>query len=391
MDARDVCAVGDVLAEGLDGTTQQIQNIHHALADRSLRLVGPARGPAEAVHDRVADGLYNTVRAVGPAAVRSGALALGMAIDQDAERIGGSGRGKALLSAFNGVFGDALARRHNGLAVRMSILEDRRVVRPEPQPLTQAFPLATTRLAVFVHGFGETDASWGWFSEASWGKSGVTYGELLNRQRGYTPLYLHYNTGRTLADNGVELSTLLDAVDHNWPVPVHEIVLIGHSAGGRVARAGIRHGNLAGARWVTKATHVVALGEPRHAILAERVVHAGAGALTRLPETRPVARLLDARSAGLKDLGDNQTGPMPGWVEDVRLPRFEAGPRGKPTRPRVGHFRLLNHPAIYDQLVGELSVRSVPARAQAAQGGRSARAAKALRAPRRSQRRSRSR
>jgi hypothetical protein len=378
MDARDLCAVGDVLAEGLDGTTRQIQDIQEAIAHRSLKLAGPARGPAQAVHDGVARRVYATVRNLGPATIRSTALALGMALDAEADRIHGSQRGRAFMSALNGVFGDALARRRNGLALRMSIRTRGRDVPPDPGALAQAFANATPRVAVFVHGFGETDDSWRWFAEASWGDPGTSYGELLRRERGYTPLYLHYNSGRTIAENAAELSALLEAVHQAWPVPLRETVLIGHSAGGLLARAAIRHGNLAGARWVRTATHVFALGTPRQAIAAEWLTLAAARALQRLPETRPLARLLDARSGGLKDLGDNDTGPLPPWVADVRLPKGG---------PRVGHFKLLNHPAIYAQITARLSDHNAPFPARAARGGRYERAAKALRSPRLSQRR----
>jgi pimeloyl-ACP methyl ester carboxylesterase len=369
-----------VLAEGLDGTTRQIQDIHTAVARRSLKLAGPAERRARALHDRIADRLYSSVRTVGPAAIRSGALTLGMAVDADAERMQGSGRSRALISAFNGVFGDALARRRNGLALRMSIWTDGHELRPTAEELAEAFPRATDKIAVFIHGFGETDNSWRWFAESSWGDAGISYGELLRRQRGFTPLYLHYNTGRTIAENAAELSRLLDALERNWPVPLRQTVLIGHSAGGRVARAAVRHGNLSGARWLRTATHVFTLGTPHAAISAERVVQRGARALAKLPETRPVAKLLDTRSAGLKDLDHNQTGPLPGWVEDVRLPKPQ-------TRTRVGHFKLLNHPAIYAQIAARLSAHSAPVRARAARGARSARGAKVLRSPRRSPRR----
>jgi pimeloyl-ACP methyl ester carboxylesterase len=378
MDARDLCAVGDMLAEGFDGTTRQIKEVHEAVADRSLRLAGPARGPAKAAHDTLARRVYATLLRVGPAAIRSSALALGMAFDTEADRIEGSQRGRAAVSAFNGVFGDALARRRNGLALRMSIRADGHDIPADPHSLAQAFPKATPKLALFVHGFGETDASWRWFAESSWGDAASTYGEKLRRERGYTPLYLHYNSGRTIAENAAELSELLEDIQAAWPTPVRETIVIGHSAGGLIARAAIRHGNLAGARWVRSTSHVFALGTPRHAIAAEWLSLAFARLLERLPETRPLVRLLDARSDGLKDLGDNDTGPLPPWVADVRLPKGA---------PRVGHFKLLNDPALYAQISARLSDHSVPFPARAARGGRYERAAKALRAPKQSQRR----
>jgi pimeloyl-ACP methyl ester carboxylesterase len=352
------------------------------VARRSFAAAGPARRLPETIHDRIAARLYATIRMIGPAAIRSSALGLGSAVDPEADRLHGSPRGKALLSALNGVFGDALARRRNGLALTMAIKQDGRTIRLGADALARAFPEAGARIAVFVHGFGETDDSWRWWSEAHWGAPGVTYGELLKRDRGYTPLYIHYNSGRQIAENAAELSALLALVADGWPVPLSEIVLVGHSAGAVVARESVRHGARDGEPWAATVTDVVSLGVPRTAIAAESAVGAARRTLARLPESEPLARLLDARSAGLKDLRQCQEEPLPDGVNDLRLPQRAL---------RVNHFKLLNHPLVYEQLKAGLSDRTDPARAPAARGERYARAARALRSPKRSRRRSRSR
>src|SRR5215213_7570954 len=70
--------------------------------------------------------------------------------------------------------------------------------------LLAAFPDATSRLAVFVHGLGETGAAWGWRGKR-------TYGERLQDELSFTPLFVRYNTGRHVSENGRELARLLDA------------------------------------------------------------------------------------------------------------------------------------------------------------------------------------
>jgi pimeloyl-ACP methyl ester carboxylesterase len=228
------------------------------------------------------------------------------------------------------------------------------------------------------HGLGETDDSWRWFAQANWGDPDASYGELLRRERGYTPLYIHYNSGREVADNAAELSALLEAVYESWPLALHQIILVGHSAGALVARAAIRDGAAAGARWARSVDHAFSLGAPVNAIRVEKAAQAAERALLRLPETRPLARLLDARSAGLKDLDDASPPPLPAWILDVRLPAKGV---------RVPHFKLLNHPVIYEQLKSRLSDHTVPGRARVARGGRYGQAARALRARKPSQRR----
>jgi hypothetical protein len=378
MDARDICAIGDVLAEGVDGTTKRVEEVHQAVADRSFRAAGPIRRWPQAIHDRLAARVYSTVRTVAPAAIRSGALGLGTAVDPEAARVYGTPRGKALVSAFNGVFGDALARRRNGLALQMAIRTDGQDVQTSAAGLAGAFPNATGRIAVFVHGFGETDDSWHWFAHAHWNDSSVSYGELLRRERGYTPVYIHYNSGRSIDLNGAELSDLLEQAVLNWPVPLYESVLVGHSAGGHVVKSAVRQGAAAGDRWVRTVRYIFSLGTPRAAQLAERAVQASVRALGALPETRPLSELLNARSAGLKDLRTETDGPLPEWIEHVALPSEGT---------KIGHFRLLNHPAIYLEIKARLTDRTVHVPVRAAREARYERVARALRAQRPSRRR----
>src|SRR5207237_1064327 len=81
----------------------------------------------------------------------------------------------------------------------------------------------------FIHGLCETDDAWGLGSLPS-------YGSRLRSDLGYTPLYLRYNSGLHISDNGRRLAALLEETVESWPVPVEEIALVGHSMGGLGAR-----------------------------------------------------------------------------------------------------------------------------------------------------------
>ena len=79
--------------------------------------------------------------------------------------------------------------------------------------LKQAFPDATGKLCVFVHGLKCTE--WVWSTEAEWfyGDPTVNFGTRLKADLGFTPLYVRYNTGRHVSESGRLLSTLLTALD----------------------------------------------------------------------------------------------------------------------------------------------------------------------------------
>ena len=75
--------------------------------------------------------------------------------------------------------------------------------RSSPDALAAAFPDATPRIVVFVHGLMTTEFSW-----ALGGRE--RYGDRLAREIGCTPVYVRYNTGRHISENGRSLSELME-------------------------------------------------------------------------------------------------------------------------------------------------------------------------------------
>ncbi len=62
------------------------------------------------------------------------------------------------------------------------------------------------------------------------------------------PILLRYNTGLHISVNGRTLAGILDLLHDQWPVPITELVLVGHSMGGLVARSACHYGHRAGRR-----------------------------------------------------------------------------------------------------------------------------------------------
>jgi pimeloyl-ACP methyl ester carboxylesterase len=206
----------------------------------------------------------------------------------------------AAIAAINGLYGDQLTAHRNGFALSMQIRHHGTAVPLTADGVAAAFPTATGRLAVFVHGLFLTERSW-WRTPRT-GEDLRSYGQRLHHEHGFTPVYLRYNTGLHISHNGQTLADMLHRLEALWPVPIHEIVLVGHSMGGLVTRSACYYGEQQQHRWTEAVRHVVCLGSPHLGTHLEKGVHIASWALARLPETRAVAGFLNARSAGIKDL-----------------------------------------------------------------------------------------
>lgn len=285
-------ASGEVLAE----VTALVRGIHEGIADRVFRLV-PGSAPVRVVHDAIAGGVYTTVAV----ASRLGLTAIGRlaAVAPDRPALGATPGGATTQAIANGVVGDLLVERGNALAITMAVRAGGADIDLTTAALARAHPTAGRRIAVHLHGLTEDIGAWSWTSA----KFGVApRPSSMEKELGLTPVFVRYNTGRRISQNGADLDGLLRDLVAAWPVPDAEVVLIGHSMGALVAEAALIRGALADEPWVTRVRHLVTLAAPHHGAGLERVVNRGMAAASRSPITRPVATFLNLRSVGIKDL-----------------------------------------------------------------------------------------
>jgi pimeloyl-ACP methyl ester carboxylesterase len=296
---EELRALGDLAADAAAGIAQQAREVHTGVAGRvfgALRPLGLAVAPVRTIHDAVAVGSYTGAQALSRGIVRAAVTAASMTRPPDAAPIGAGPRGRIALGAINGAWGDRLHGRGSVLETPMAVRVGGCDVRPDPAALAAAFPAATGRLAVFIHGLGETEDAWRLYERRC-----VPYGDRLRVELGYTPVFVRYNTGRHISHNGRALAELLDDVVCGWPVPVSELALIGHSMGGLVAR-GACHYAPEGS-WRERVRHVFLLGSPLKGAPLELGAKALCHVASRVPELAPLASPVRARAVGVKDLG----------------------------------------------------------------------------------------
>ncbi len=212
--------------------------------------------------------------------------------------------GDAALGLVNAVVGDHLAERGNGLDLGMAFRIADTYVPLEAEAIARALPTPSRKVALFVHGLATTEWSWCLESLAYHGNAGVSFGSLLEKDLGFTPVWLRYNTGRRVSSNGRQLATDLQRFVDAYPVPIEELALIGHSMGGLVLRSACHYAAEGGQPWVELVRHVVCLGTPHQGAPLEKLGNVVTGLLGAidLPGTQVTARILEGRSAGIKDL-----------------------------------------------------------------------------------------
>jgi hypothetical protein len=201
---------------------------------------------------------------------------------------------EALVAALNGVLGDYLAETANPLAIAMRFRRDGVPLPMEREALSAAVPACTDKLLVLVHGLCLNDLQWN--------RRGHDHGAALARDLGYTPVYLHYNTGLHLSQNGAQLAKALEALVRQWPVPLRDLAILTHSMGGLVARSACHYAAAGGHAWLRQLHALVFLGTPHHGAPMERGGNGIDTLLGASPYSAPFARLGRIRSAGITDL-----------------------------------------------------------------------------------------
>jgi pimeloyl-ACP methyl ester carboxylesterase len=212
----------------------------------------------------------------------------------------GAGRLEAAISVLNAVVGDHLRSRSNPLQIELGLCHGGRSLPCTRDAIARAHPAATGKLCVLVHGLAVNEDVWRFPGDRA-----HTYGSLLQRDRGYTPFQVRYNTGLPLCDNGRSLAELMGALVRCHPVKVREVVLVGHSMGGLVVRSACENARQAGQPWLKRVAHAFYIGAPHGGAPLERFGNVVARVLRAVgvSHTTLVADVLDLRSAGIKDLG----------------------------------------------------------------------------------------
>jgi hypothetical protein len=287
--ASDIRGAGRLAIDATLGLTSLVETMHHNI-QRTPGILGestqqPTRG--------ITGFVYKSVRGV----TRLVGGSIDLLLKQLIPLFGGAGSSperEAVVAALNGVLGDHLAHSANPLAISLALRHAGQELKLTRPSLKASIPQATGKVLLLAHGLC--------MSDLQWRRHGHDHGAALAIDSGFTPVYLRYNSGLHVSENGRALSAQIQALLRGWPVPVTTLAILGHSMGGLVARSACHHASVAGHDWLGHLRKIVFLGTPHHGAPLERGGHWVDVILAASPYSTAFARLGKIRSAGITDL-----------------------------------------------------------------------------------------
>ena len=211
---NDVRGYGKLAVDATQGITDLVEAIHQRIARPSM-LFG--QSPYERTSG-ITGLVYRSVREI------TGAIGFGIdatlqplmpILEKALEQSPTSSARENLVAAINGVVGDHLENSENPLAQQMLFRYQGRDLQVSEVGLAAASPVAQGHVRVAILGLCMNDLQWS--------RNGYSHVDLVAQQLKAPPVYLRYNSGRHISQNGRGFSIALDQLIASWPAKVTSI------------------------------------------------------------------------------------------------------------------------------------------------------------------------
>lgn len=303
--------------DAVEGVTNIVEGMYRNIAATPLPFGQAPEGRAPGIAGIV----HETIRQVN-GGLRSGVdIALGTLTDYLDHEVPDGFASDAFISALNGLVGDHLEESNNPLAIPMSLNFD------------QAAAAQNTggELLIMMHGLAMHDSFFTWKQH--------NHGKALAEAFNLTPVWLRYNSGRHISQNGAELAERLEQLIEDWPQPVKSIRIIGYSMGGLVARSAMHAAEKRNLRWPQLTQQAFYLGSPHHGSAVERGGNWFQTMFTISPYSAPLAALGMVRSAGITDLRHGNV-VDDDWQHDDRFAHHEDRRQNTALPDNIEHYAI---------------------------------------------------
>lgn len=278
--------VGRLTIDAVLAITDIVESMHKRVSPFSVARTAPEKETLSGISGLVYRNIRNVTGLVGKS-IDAPLAAISKTLDSQP----GSTSAQALLAALNGVLGDHLVLSENSLAIPMHFRKDGQILNDEQ--LCDVINQSNGKLLIMAHGLCMNDIQWC--------REGHDHGTELSKESGMGAIYLHYNTGRHISDNGKQFAGLLESLVKLSDKKL-EINILAHSMGGLVSRSAFHVAQNSGYQWPKRLKKLVFLGTPHHGAPLEKAGNWIDLILGAHSYTVPFARLVSVRSSGITDL-----------------------------------------------------------------------------------------
>ena len=272
MRASDLRGLAQLATLATTGVISIAEGVHQSVLSTLGLGQGPSPGQTGGLTGLVYQSVLGATQLVGKG-IDNMLLGLESRLGQSPDA--GTPQREAVLAALNGVLGDRLAASNNPLATPMTLRADARI---------------GSRVLLLIHGLCMNDLQW------------QPQHQQLSADLDCAPVYVRYNTGLHISQNGRQLALQLEQLTHQWPQPLTHLTVVAHSMGGLVTRSAYYYAQQQAMTWPACLKTIVFLGTPHHGSPLERAGNWVDTLLSSTPYTAPFSRLGKMRSAGITDL-----------------------------------------------------------------------------------------
>jgi pimeloyl-ACP methyl ester carboxylesterase len=189
------------------------------------------------------------------------------------------------------VLGDHLLESNNPLAIAMRFKHQGFTL--SDSELLSKIEQSNGKLLIMIHGSCMNDLQW--FNKGS------NQAEELADDLEAAALYVHYNSGLHISENGKTLSSLFEKLTKISSRSL-EITILAHSMGGLVSRSACYYEEQLSHNWKTQIKSIIFLGTPHHGAPLEKAGNWVDHFLSLNSYMAPLAAMAKIRSCGITDL-----------------------------------------------------------------------------------------
>ncbi len=294
MRISDIRGALRLAVQATRGVTRITEGVHQSV----WKTLGAPGGKTAGTTRGITGGVYRLVEGITQITGKSADTVMAVlqttfeSADRNEPR---SARAESILAVLNGVMGDRLAEDASPFAITMDIRSEAIMHGGTVEPAAHG---TAGKILLLIHGLCMDDLK----QHAQHNGYVTEPGELLADRLGYFPLYLRYNSGLHISQNGKELSGQLQQLVDRWPEEIADLSAVAHSMGGLVIRSAIQQAQQQGMSWPEQLKNLVFLGTPHHGAPLERAGNWLDLVLEHAPYVKPFAALGQLRSAGITDL-----------------------------------------------------------------------------------------